>query len=50
MWYIANSKDGGGLDMVVNNEGFSVPCLASIPTAKSIVDKNTQEIFCPSQL
>jgi hypothetical protein len=50
MWYIANSKDGGGLDMVVNNEGFSVPRLASIPTAKSIVDKNTQEIFCPSQL
>jgi hypothetical protein len=47
MWYIANSKDGGDLDTVVNNEDFSVPRLAFIPTAKSIVDKNTQENILP---
>jgi len=43
LWYITNSRDGGGLDLVINNEDFSVTCLDSIPNAKSIVYKNTKE-------
>jgi thioredoxin-related protein len=43
MWYITNSKNGGGLDLVINNENFSVTCLDSIPTAKNIEYKNTKE-------
>ncbi len=42
-WYLTNSKTGGGLDMIINNENFSVSCLDSIPTAQSIVYKNTKE-------
>jgi thiol-disulfide isomerase/thioredoxin len=42
-WYLTNSTTGGGLDLIINNEDFSVTCLDSIPTAKSIVYKNTQE-------
>lgn len=42
-WYLTNSKTGGGLDLILNNENFSVSCLDSIPTSKSIVYKNTQE-------
>jgi len=43
LWYITNSTNGGGLDMVINNENFSVSCLDSIPTAQSIIYKNTKE-------
>ena len=43
LWYITNSRDGGGLDLVINNEDFSVTCLDSIPSPKSIVYKNTKE-------
>jgi thioredoxin-related protein len=43
LWYITNSRDGGGLDLVINNEDFSVTCLDSIPSSKSIVYKNTKE-------
>jgi len=43
LWYITNSRDGGGLDLVINNEGFSVTCLDSIPSPKSIVYENTKE-------
>jgi thiol-disulfide isomerase/thioredoxin len=43
LWYITNSRDGGGLDLVINGEDFSVTCLDSIPSSKSIVYKNTKE-------
>lgn len=43
LWYITNSRDGGGLDLVINGEDFSVSCLDSIPSAKSIVYSNTKE-------
>ena len=42
-WYLTNSATGGGLDLIINNEDFSVTCLDSIPTAESIVYKKTQE-------
>lgn len=42
-WYITNSATGGGLDLIINNEDFSVSCLDSIPTEASIIYKNTQE-------
>lgn len=42
-WYLTNSATGGGLDLIINNEDFSVTCLDSIPTEKSIVYKNTTE-------
>jgi thiol-disulfide isomerase/thioredoxin len=43
MWYLTNSEKGGGLEMVINNEDFSVACLDSIPTTESIIYKNTLE-------
>lgn len=43
MWYITNSPTGGGLEMVVNQKDFSVSCFDSIPTANSIVYKNSLE-------
>lgn len=42
-WYLTHSATGGGLDLIINNEDFTVTCLDSIPTAESIVYKNTQE-------
>ena len=42
-WYLTNSATGGGLDLIINNEDFSVTCLDSIPTAESIVYKKTTE-------
>lgn len=42
-WYITNSTAGGGLDFIINDENFSVSCMDSIPTAESIVYKNTLE-------
>lgn len=42
-WYLTNSATGGGLDLIITNESFSVTCLDSIPTAESIIYKNTQE-------
>ena len=42
-WYLTNSATGGGLDLIINNEDFSVTCMDSIPTAESIVYKNTTE-------
>lgn len=41
--YLTNSATGGGLDLIINNEDFSVSCLDSIPKTESIVYKNTQE-------
>jgi thiol-disulfide isomerase/thioredoxin len=43
MWYLTNSKQGGGLEMAINNEDFSVSCMDSIPTQANIVYKNTKE-------
>jgi len=43
MWYLTNSEKGGGLEMVINSEDFSVTCLDSIPTNESIIYKNTTE-------
>ncbi len=43
MWYITNSATGGGLEMVINNEDFSVSCLAKIPTSKNIIYSNSPE-------
>lgn len=42
-WYLTNSATGGGLDLIINNEDFSVTCMNSIPTAESIIYKNTTE-------
>jgi hypothetical protein len=42
-WYLTNSATGGGLEMVINQKDFSVSCLDSVPTAKSIVYKNSPE-------
>ena len=42
-WYLTNSATGGGLDLVINNEDFSVSCLDSIPNEKNIIYKNTTE-------
>jgi thiol-disulfide isomerase/thioredoxin len=42
-WYLTNSATGGGLDLIINNEDFSVSCLDSIPTIESIIYRNTQE-------
>ncbi len=42
-WYLTNSATGGGLDLIINNEDFSVSCLDSIPKTESIVYKNTKE-------
>jgi thiol-disulfide isomerase/thioredoxin len=42
-WYLTNSKTGGGLDLVINNENFSVSCLDSVPTNENIVYKGTIE-------
>lgn len=44
-WYLTNSTTGGGLDLVINNEDFSVACLDSIPTGDNIIYKNTSENF-----
>jgi len=43
MWYLTNSEKGGGLEMVINNEDFSVACLDSIPATENIIYKNTLE-------
>lgn len=43
MWYLTNSKEGGGLEMIINQENFSVTCLDSIPTKSNIIYKNTLE-------
>ncbi len=43
MWYITNSATGGGLEMVINNEDFSVSCFAAIPTSKNIIYTNSPE-------
>jgi thiol-disulfide isomerase/thioredoxin len=42
-WYLTNSTTGGGLDLIINNENFSVSCLDSVPTNESIVYKGTTE-------
>ena len=42
-WYLTNSKTGGGLDLIINNEDFSVTCLDSVPTSKSIVYTGSTE-------
>jgi thiol-disulfide isomerase/thioredoxin len=42
-WYLTHSKTGGGLDLILNNENFSVTCLDSVPTNESIVYKGTIE-------
>jgi thiol-disulfide isomerase/thioredoxin len=42
-WYLTNSATGGGLDLVINNEDFSVSCLDSIPNENNIIYKNTTE-------
>ncbi|PQJ81924.1 peroxiredoxin family protein [Polaribacter glomeratus] len=43
MWYLTNSKTGGGLELVINNEDFSVTCLQAVPTTQGIIYKNTKE-------
>jgi len=42
-WLITNSKDGGGLDMLIPGKDFSVSCQEAIPTETNIIYKgNTQ--------
>lgn len=43
MWYLTNTEQGGGLEMVINNEDFSVTCLDPIPTNENIIYKNSRE-------
>ncbi|MEZ0184721.1 peroxiredoxin family protein [Flavobacterium oncorhynchi] len=43
LWLLTNSKTGGGLSFILNNENFSVECLDSVPSIKSIVYKDTRE-------
>ena len=42
-WYLTNSKTGGGLDLIINNEDFSVTCLDSVPSSKSIIYSGSTE-------
>jgi thiol-disulfide isomerase/thioredoxin len=42
-WYLTNSATGGGLDLIINSENFSVTCLDSVPTNENIVYKGTLE-------
>jgi len=42
-WYLTKSKTGGGLDLIINNENFSVTCLDSVPTSTSIVYSGSTE-------
>lgn len=42
-WYLTNSKTGGGLDLILNNENFTVSCLDSVPSNQNIVYKNSKE-------
>lgn len=42
-WYLTKSKTGGGLDLIINNEDFSVVCLDSVPTNEGIVYKGSLE-------
>ena len=42
-WYLTNSKTGGGLDLIINNQDFSVTCLDSVPTNESIKYKGSNE-------
>lgn len=43
-WYLTNSKTGGGLDLTINDEDFSVLCMDSIPSNESIEYKGSKEI------
>ena len=42
-WYLTNSRTGGGLDLIIASENFSVACLDSVPTNESIVYKGSSE-------
>lgn len=42
-WYLTNSKTGGGLDLIINNEDFSVTCLDSVPTNDGILYAGSKE-------
>lgn len=42
-WYLTNSETGGGLDLIINNQDFSVSCLDAVPTNESIVYKGSSE-------
>ena len=42
-WYLTNSKKGGGLDLIINNEDFSIICQDSVPTSQNIVYKGSTE-------
>ncbi len=43
LWYLSNSQTGGGLDLIIGNEDFSVSCLDSIPNSQNIVYTNSKE-------
>lgn len=42
-WYLTNNKMGGGLDLIINKQDFSVSCLDSIPTNKSIIYRGSSD-------
>lgn len=42
-WYLTKSASGGGLDLIINNEDFSVSCLDSVPTNENIIYSHTIE-------
>lgn len=42
-WYLTNSATGGGLDLIINKQDFSVSCLDSIPTNANIIYKGSNE-------
>lgn len=38
-WLLTNSKDGGGLDMLINGQDFSVTCNEALPNNSNIIYK-----------
>ncbi|RLJ22928.1 hypothetical protein CLU97_4741 [Chryseobacterium sp. 7] len=42
-WLITNSKDGGGLDMLIPGRDFSVSCQEALPTEKNIIYKGNAQ-------
>lgn len=43
-WLITNSKEGGGLDMVISGKDFSVSCKERVPDEANIVYSGNSEI------
>lgn len=42
-WLLTNSKDGGGLDMVINGQDFSISCNDALPNNSNIIYKGPSQ-------